>query len=76
MPGKETFSGKIIFHLFLTLGSLNTQMPILKGIFKSFQYSRTENMFKKTGFDRNILSQTGERNRKGNTKSAIVDDWK
>ena len=51
-------------------------MPILKGIFKSFQYSRAENMFKKTGFDSNILSQPGERNRKGNTKSAVVDDWK
>jgi len=35
-----------------------------------------ENMFKKTGFDRNILSQPEERNRKWNTKSAIVDDLK
>ena len=51
-------------------------MPILKGIFKSFQYSQAENVFKKTGFDRNILSQLGEKNRKLSKKSAIVDDLK
>ena len=51
-------------------------MPILKGFFKSFQYSLAENMFEKTGFDRNILSQPGERSRKGNKKSTIVDDLK
>ena len=51
-------------------------MPILKGIFKSFQYSRAENVFKKTGFDRNILSQPEGRNRKWSKKSAIMDDLK
>ena len=33
-------------------------------------------MFEKTEFDRNILSQTGERNRKWNTKCTIVDELK
>ena len=51
-------------------------MPILKGIFKNFQYSLTENMFKKTGFDRNILSQPRPKMPKWSKKSAIVDDLK
>ena len=51
-------------------------MPVLKGAFKSFQYSWEKNGFKKTGFDRNILSQPGERNRKWSAKSVIVDGLK
>jgi hypothetical protein len=76
MPDKETFSYEIIFHLFLILCSLNTKMPIFKGIFKSFKYSRTENVFEKTGFDRNILSQPRPKMPKWSKKSAIVDDLK
>ena len=76
MPGRETISTEIIFQIFLTLHTINTKMPIHKGFFKNYQYSRTENPFKKTGFDRNILSQPEERNRKGNTKCTIPDDLK
>ena len=56
MPGKETVSGEIIFLLSRQLCGVNTKLPILKGVFKSYLYSRTKNLFKKNGLDRNILS--------------------
>ena len=51
-------------------------MSISNGTFKGFQYSRTENPVKKTGLDRNILSQPRPKMQEGSKKRLIGDDWK